>query len=48
MLAALLVDGPLRGLTPAQARASTDDLVDMIEHGLHGPPTTDDQPHTDG
>ncbi|MFI1584415.1 TetR/AcrR family transcriptional regulator [Embleya sp. NPDC020630] len=42
-LAALLVDGPLRGLPPAQARASTDDLVDMIEHGLLTPPTTDDR-----
>ncbi|MFE5328162.1 TetR/AcrR family transcriptional regulator [Embleya sp. NPDC056575] len=47
-LAALLVDGPLRGLPPAQARASTDDLVDMIEHGLLTPPTTADRPGMHG
>ncbi|WP_331765766.1 TetR-like C-terminal domain-containing protein [Embleya sp. NBC_00896] len=36
-LAVLLVDGPLRGLTPTQTRTSTDDLLDMIERGIEQP-----------
>ncbi|WP_331768053.1 TetR/AcrR family transcriptional regulator [Embleya sp. NBC_00896] len=39
-LAVLLVDGPLRGLTPTQTRTSTDDLLDMIEHGIEQPTDT--------
>lgn len=33
-LAVLLIDGPLRGLDPAQAHDAGQDLIDMIERGL--------------